>query len=87
MTAGQIGGKTGTLTLPNLPPQDVRLAVVGNKCDMESHAVEMKEAEAFCEENGMLFFLASAKTGENVQRCFSTLANTIYQEVLRGEGS
>ena len=50
---------------------------------MEERAVDAAEARKFCEQNGMLYNEASAKTGENVLTLFSGLANKIYVDILQ----
>ena len=48
--------------------EGVVVALVGNKCDLESRrCVSTEEAQQFAQENGILFFEASAKTGKNVE--------------------
>ncbi|RWR94784.1 ras-related protein RABC2a [Cinnamomum micranthum f. kanehirae] len=49
--------------------------LVGNKVDKESERVVTKEeGTALAKELGCLFFECSAKTGENVEKCFEELA-------------
>ena len=51
------------------------IALVGNKLDLEpNRAVDETEASTYAEENGLLFFEASAKTGSCVNDIFQGIA-------------
>ncbi len=51
-------------------PQDIVIALAGNKCDHEpNREVKKDEAERFAEEIGALFFETSAKDGNGVMVC------------------
>ena len=67
-------------------PPKVCLAVVGNKCDCEADdkQVQVDEVKKYCEENDMLFFECSAKTGHNVLALFSGVSNRIWEEIICG---
>ncbi|XP_065855187.1 ras-related protein RABC2a-like [Euphorbia lathyris] len=55
--------------------------LVGNKVDRESERqVSTEEGMALAEQHGFLFLESSAKTRENVERCFEDLALKILQE-------
>lgn len=74
------------------------IALVGNKLDLvsdadnlegdgnNSRAISTEEAKAYAEEEGLLFFETSAKTGENVQEVFEGIANAIPENALKGKG-
>ncbi|XP_044759099.1 ras-related protein Rab-28-like [Coccinella septempunctata] len=50
------------------------VAVVGSKCDVEHHRnVKPAEVKRFVENQNMLSFLVSSKTGEGVNNCFLEL--------------
>ena len=53
---------------------DLPIVIVGNKCDLESMRVVPKEkAEAYAKKFGIDHFLASAKSGTNVDDVFRAL--------------
>jgi len=75
------------------------IALVGNKLDLVSNdsgdlegeggsarQITTEEAKAYAEEEGLLFFETSAKTGENVQEVFEGIANAIPENALKGKG-
>lgn len=47
--------------------------LVGNKCDLQP-TFDLKKAEIFAEENGMIYLTTSALTGENVDEIFTRIA-------------
>lgn len=53
------------------------IALAGNKSDVpvESREVDTTAVKAFAEENGLIYLETSAKTGENVNELFTTIAN------------
>ncbi|XXG79481.1 hypothetical protein AAC387_Pa09g0536 [Persea americana] len=63
--------------------------LVGNKVDKETERVVTKEEGiALANEYGCLFFECSARTGENVEKCFKELAlKMLADPVLLKEGS
>ncbi|KAJ4978899.1 hypothetical protein NE237_009679 [Protea cynaroides] len=69
--------------------QDCIKMLVGNKVDKESERVVTKEEGiAFAQEYGCLFLECSAKTRENVEKCFEELALKIMEvPSLLEEGS
>ncbi|GAB7358039.1 hypothetical protein MBLNU230_g0203t1 [Neophaeotheca triangularis] len=46
--------------------------------------VSMKEAKAYADEENLLFFETSAKTGHNVSEVFTAIANSIPEASLKG---
>lgn len=47
------------------------IALAGNKADLANkRSVELEEAQAYAEENGLLFMETSAKTAKNVNEIF-----------------
>lgn len=59
--------------------------VIGHKADMDSHrAVTFKEGRHFAERHGFQFMETSAKTGQNIEEAFQTMAGDIYSLLERG---
>ncbi|GAB0133304.1 hypothetical protein EsDP_00001716 [Epichloe bromicola] len=67
------------------------IALVGNKLDLaNARKVSTEEAKAYAEEENLLFFETSAKTGHNVTEVFTAIANAIPETSLksaRGPGA
>lgn len=61
----------------------------GAKEDEEgkTRKVTTEEAKAFAEEEGLLFFESSAKTGANVAEVFAAIAGAIPETALKGRGA
>lgn len=64
---------------------NIVIALVGNKLDLvedspESRAVSTEDGKKLADEEGLLFFEASAKTGNNVRKIFLAIANSIPEE-------
>lgn len=52
-------------------PQNIVIALAGNKCDLaDNRAVDYEDAKQYAEENGLLFVETSAKTAFNVNDLF-----------------
>jgi Ras-related protein Rab-5C len=52
--------------------------------DGDARKVPVKTAKAYAEEEGLLFFETSAKTGEKVAEVFTAIANAIPETQLKG---
>eukprot|EP01089_Gocevia_fonbrunei_P016608 TRINITY_DN5195_c0_g1_i1.p1 TRINITY_DN5195_c0_g1~~TRINITY_DN5195_c0_g1_i1.p1 ORF type:complete len:222 (+),score=54.98 TRINITY_DN5195_c0_g1_i1:59-667(+) len=54
------------------------IALVGNKCDLETgRRVSIEEGQSYAEEKGLLFRETSAKTALNVAEIFESIANQL----------
>lgn len=56
----------------------------GDAAEGDARKVSTAEAKGYAEEEGLLFFETSAKTGENVQEVFTAIANAIPETQLKG---
>ena len=64
---------------------NVIYVLVGNKLDLEDErAVTQEEAYQFADENDLLFFETSAKTGENIQKVFIHSSSFILDQIHQG---
>ncbi|XP_068851238.1 ras-related protein Rab-13 isoform X2 [Aphelocoma coerulescens] len=62
----------------------VERLLLGNKCDMEGkRKVQRDAAEKLAKEHGIRFFETSAKSSENVEEAFCTLARDILHKSFR----
>ena len=60
---------------------DIVIALSGNKSDLgNKRAVEYEEAQAYAEENGLLFMETSAKNANNVNEIFLAIATKLPRE-------
>lgn len=68
---------------------NIVIALAGNKADLaNSRAVECDEAQAYADENGLLFMETSAKTAKNVNEIFLAIAKKLPKnEQAPGAGS
>ncbi len=57
------------------------LCLVGNKCDANENERKISKIKGkkFADDNNMLFFETSAKTGEGIKDLFVTIANKAYE--------
>jgi len=56
----------------------------GEEDEGDARKVSTKTAKAYAEEEGLLFFETSAKTGERVAEVFTAIANAIPETQLKG---
>ena len=64
---------------------NVIYVLVGNKLDLEDErVVTQEEAYQFADENDLLFFETSAKTGENVKKVFIHSSSFILDQIHQG---
>jgi Ras-related protein Rab-5C len=52
----------------------------------DRRAIPAAEAKAYADDEGLLFYETSAKTGENVQAVFEAIANAIPESTLKPRG-
>jgi len=67
-------------TLSQNGPEDIILAVVGNKSDLADHrSVKEEDARQFAEKVGAFYVESSARDNQNVQELFDELARRVAQ--------
>ena len=65
---------------------DIVIALAGNKSDLgNKRAVEYEEAQAYSEENGLLFMETSAKNANNVNEIFLAIATKLPRDAAEQE--
>jgi len=67
---------------------NIVIALVGNKIDLESEGkrvITTEDGQTFANENKLLFFETSAKTGANVNTCFCQVVDEILKKIEIGE--
>ena len=67
------------------PQPNAILILAGNKCDLGSPVVTEEEARTWAEDNGVLYFQVSAKTGEGVAELVDALVKTIPRKCSEPE--
>jgi len=72
------------------------IALVGNKLDLGAttgdngnslRAISTEDAKGYAEDEGLLFFETSAKTGEGVKDVFEAIAGAIPESTLKSRGA
>ncbi|KAI9358559.1 ras-related protein rab-2A-like protein [Zopfochytrium polystomum] len=62
--------------------EEIKTALIANKSDLAAkRQVSREEGEAFAQANGLIYFEASAKSGENVEEAFLSVANAIFEHL------
>lgn len=70
----------------HIEPGRAIFEVVACKVDLESsRVVSTEEGKAFADSYGLSFIETSAKTGFNVEKAFTTIAQQIYEKIQCGE--
>jgi len=65
-------------------PQEFLKVLVANKNDLKEQAIINTEAgREFAQKEGLLFYETSAKTGENIQKLFSEIAEALPKETKK----
>jgi len=62
--------------------ENMILCLVGNKCDVTSNErkIPTSKGKNYAQENNMIFYETSAKTGEGVKDLFVNIANKVYEQ-------
>jgi GTPase SAR1 family protein len=64
--------------LQSLGPENIVIAIAGNKCDLDDkREVERETAKTYAEEIDAIFVETSAKTGDNVQEMFTDISKRL----------
>eukprot|EP00038_Savillea_parva_P005827 m.160186 g.160186 ORF g.160186 m.160186 type:complete len:211 (-) comp11910_c0_seq1:300-932(-) len=79
--------KTWVKELQRQANPNIVIALAGNKADLAGkRAVDFEEAQAYAEDNGLLFMETSAKTAKNVNEIFLAIAKKLPKNESRGGG-
>ena len=77
------GAKSWVKELEGRAGTDIVIALAGNKSDMESKRnIEFEEVSAYAQENNLLHFEISAKTGANIKELFTEIATKLPKTSL-----
>lgn len=69
----------------HIEPHKAIFLVLGHKSDREDgRQVTAREGRRFAEMHGLKFFETSAKSGQNIEECFSQIARDTYQHLQDG---
>ena len=65
--------------------ENMILCLVGNKCDVSPNErkIPTSKGKNYAQENNMIFYETSAKTGEGVKDLFVTIANKVYEQMKK----
>lgn len=65
-------------------PQEFLKVLIANKMDLKNESVVSHETgKQFAEKEGLMFYETSAKTGENVQKLFTEIAEVLPKDARR----
>lgn len=79
------GPETETESIPAKDPESEDAETEAEPTDTsDARKVPKREAKAYAEEESLLFFETSAKTGKNVAEVFTAIANAIPETSLKG---
>lgn len=76
--------KTWVKELQRQASPNIVIALAGNKCDLPTRAINQEDANAYAEENNLLFMETSAKTAANVNEIFMAIAKKLPKTDQRG---
>jgi GTPase SAR1 family protein len=62
---------------------DINLIIIGNKCDLPNHEVQIEEALELAKKYDSKYLPVSAYSGRNVNEIFSTLTMEIYHKKIK----
>lgn len=66
--------------------RNIVIVLIGNKYDLgDKREISTEEGRKFAEENDLIFFECSAKTGHNVESAFTAAAEKIVTKINSGE--
>jgi small GTP-binding protein len=76
------GARTWIEELQRQGSADIVIGLAGNKSDLsDKRKVSNDEAKSYAEENACIFFETSAKTGENVEQMFRSIAMKLPKSI------
>ncbi|EOD52914.1 putative rab gtpase vps21 protein [Neofusicoccum parvum UCRNP2] len=81
---GAEGGEAGAEGSEAAAPAAAAPAAEDDEEGSDARKVATKTAKAYADEEGLLFFETSAKTGQNVAEVFTAIANAIPETSLKG---
>ncbi|GME24019.1 vacuolar protein sorting-associated protein 21 [Neofusicoccum parvum] len=81
---GAEGGEAGAEGAEAAAPAAAAPAAEDDEEGSDARKVATKTAKAYADEEGLLFFETSAKTGQNVAEVFTAIANAIPETSLKG---
>eukprot|EP00948_MAST-09A_sp_MAST-9A-sp1_P002588 g2588.t1 len=74
--------KTWMEDIHNSGEKDVKMVLIGNKCDLvDKRKVEKEEGEALAKEMGIPFFETSAKSNVNITEAFMKIAEDVVEKL------
>ena len=66
--------------------KDILICLIGNKCDLETkREISYDDGKNFADENNLLFFETSAKSGINIHECFNESATVLVDKIENGQ--